>query len=172
MEASRNLFRTWDPAGTQAPPLNLHHSEEEIEVEGDGVAFGYYEGPEDCSGEEDEKAEVENEDSLAGVIVPRLCQFSNICLSEIPQFKPFEHPAPRHNRIVYLSEDLQNQCNRYNGTSEKNHHLAVEGPSTENLPSPLVYFQLFFTDDGFEILAENTNVYVSQKEAGMQGRHW
>ena len=70
MEASRNLFGTWDPAGTQAPPLNLDDSEEEIEVEGDGVAFGYHEGPEGCSEEEDEEAKVENEDGLVGVIVP------------------------------------------------------------------------------------------------------
>ena len=40
MEASKNLFGTWDPAGGQTPPLNLDDSEKEIEVEGDGVAFG------------------------------------------------------------------------------------------------------------------------------------
>ena len=67
METGENLFGTWDPAGTQVATLNLDNSEEEIEVEGDGVAFGRHEGPEGYSEEEDEEAEVDNtsEDGFA-----------------------------------------------------------------------------------------------------------
>lgn len=172
METSENLFGTWDPAGAQAPPLNLDDSEEEIEVEGDGVAFRCHEGPEGYSEEEDEEAEVENEGGSVGATIPRLRRYGNICFPEVPQFDPFEHPAPRHNRIVYLPEDLQNKCSRVNGSGEQNYHLAVGGPSPEELPSPLDFFQLFFTDEEFEILAENTNGYARQKEAGRQGRPW
>ncbi|PUU73804.1 hypothetical protein B9Z19DRAFT_1134455 [Tuber borchii] len=145
MDTGEDLFGTWDPTGVEAPPLNLDDSEEEIELEGDGVAFRSHEGQEGYSGEEDEE-EVENAEGSAGVAIPRLHRYGNIYLPEVPQFEPFEHPAPRHDRVIYLPEDLQNKCNRHSGSSEQHSHLAVGELSADDLPSPLAFFKLFFTD--------------------------
>lgn len=43
IETSEKLFGAWDSASAEVPLLNLDDSEEEIEVEGDGVAFWCYE---------------------------------------------------------------------------------------------------------------------------------
>src|SRR5205807_5200261 len=95
-----------------------------------------------------------------------------ISLPGVPQFEPFEHPVPRHSRTIYLPDDLQNACNRNTHAYEQNYHRLAREPSSNDLPSPLSFFKLFFTDEEFEILAENTNAYVRQKEAGRQGRPW
>jgi len=168
MDTGKNLFGTWDPVGARAPRLNLDDSEEEVELEGDSVAFECHEGEEGYG--EDNKEE--NAGGSVGVAIPRLHQYGNICLPEVLQFELFEHLALRHNRIIYLPEDLQNKCNRINGSGGQNFHLAGGGLSDDNLLSPLAFFKLFFTDEEFEILAENTNAYARQKEAGRQGRPW
>jgi len=80
--------------------------------------------------------------------------------------------VPRHNRIVYLPKDLQNKFNRINRSGERNYHLAVGGPSAEDLLSRLAFFQPFFTNEEFEIIAENTDAYARQKEARRHGRPW
>lgn len=90
--------------------------------------------------------------------VPHLIQYGNVLLPEVPQFQSFQHPAPRHNRIVYPPEDIYSPPAENENTSP---------------PSPLKFFQLFFTEAEFEILAQNTNLYAEQKGAGKPGsRPW
>jgi len=171
MDTGENLFRTWDPIGAHARSLNLDDSEDEIELEGDGLALRCHDLQAGDS-EEEEEEDIGNPESSAEVAIPRLHRYGNVLLPEVPQFEPFEHSVPRHDRKIYLPDDLQNQCNRVNRSGEQNYDQAADELASDDLPSPSSSFKLFFTDEEFEILAENTNAYARQKEAGRQGRPW
>ena len=70
-------------------------------------------------------------------------------LPPAPQYAPLCHPKARH--------DHQAQC------------PAGFAPNS----SPLDYFQLFFDDDLFDLLVQNTNQYAASKNAGGNGtRPW
>ena len=69
-------------------------------------------------------------------------------LPPVPSFEPYKHPRPRHKRILNLPPEFCGQ-------------------------SPSDFFMLFFDEEQFTNLAENTNAYAAVKEAGRDGsRKW
>jgi len=70
-------------------------------------------------------------------------------LPPAPQYAPLRHPKARHDRQAQ--------------------YPAGFAPDS----SPLDYFQLFFDDDLFDLLVQNTNQYAASKNAGGNGtRPW
>ena len=57
-------------------------------------------------------------------------------------------------------------------TARHDHHTRYPATFDPN-SGPLEYFQLFFPDDTFDLLVQNTNQYAASKNAGLQGgRSW
>jgi len=157
------MLDDFNPAPDQAACMNHDDSEEEVELEenayrevghGDIVAGNEEE-------EESEGSDGQVESHNSGVSVQCLDRE----LPPPPQFRPLIHDPPEHTRYLTLPpEFISHDTTGITSTNARTGRRAQLPPGS--------FFQLYFSNTEFDILAENTNVYAKYKNAGQRGRRW
>ncbi|KAG0131973.1 hypothetical protein HOY82DRAFT_607145 [Tuber indicum] len=76
-------------------------------------------------------------------------------LPQIPPFQPYEHSAPRYDRILHLPLNLSGQYD------------PIHNPNPRPI-RPIDFFMLFFDTQTMQSLASNTNQYAIGKRASRE----
>ncbi|KAH0606456.1 uncharacterized protein H6S33_004117 [Morchella sextelata] len=148
-----------------------------------------------------EEVEDEYEDIEVPLNPPGTLDPAQIGLPPAPIFNHFEHLAPAHQRQIHLpiafrtagiareggdgvllrEEDADVSPNGvlFTGRSSQldRNQIVEHGPGVQGVcwDTPGRFFKLFFTEETFKQLADNTNAYANSKRAGHHngsGRQW
>ena len=83
-------------------------------------------------------------------------------LPPVPELQPYQHPQERHDRILHMPRE-------FSGEYDPIHNSNRRPPMLR----PVDFFTLFFNQETFEYLAQNTNQYATARGAGGEGsRKW
>lgn len=91
-------------------------------------------------------------------------------LPPVPSFSPLVHLQPPHKRRVTLPPTFPDAPDfRCKGALAEPFERVAESV----VPRPGSFFKLFFSQDIYDILCQNTNAYAAMKEASKEGkREW
>jgi len=124
-------------------------SEGEMEFEGRGRQLGECQAADIIANEEiADHEEVQTPEPVQQA----LRQPYNLPL--VPELQSCQHPQERHSRVLHLSGEFSGQDDPIHNPNRKPLELR-----------PLDFFMLFFNQETFEYLAQNTNQYATAREA-------